>query len=56
LTLQRYGELRAFDRQEAQEAVFEYFASQIVDSASEETRRVLIHTALFPLVTAAACG
>jgi ATP/maltotriose-dependent transcriptional regulator MalT/DNA-binding SARP family transcriptional activator len=51
--LQRHGDLAGLDRHVAREGVFDYFASQIVGSASEETRRVLLHTAYFPRVTVA---
>ena len=50
--LRRQGEWNGFDQQEAREAVFEYFASQIFHSASVDTRRLLVHTAFFPRFTA----
>ncbi len=45
------GELTGIDREEAQEAVLDYFAIQILQGASEDTRLVLVSTAFFPRIT-----
>ncbi|MCW5620602.1 MAG: winged helix-turn-helix domain-containing protein [Burkholderiales bacterium] len=56
LMLERFRRAGALDTGrtlDGPEATFDYFASQIFDSASVETREILMTTALFPAVTVA---
>ncbi|MEP7248035.1 MAG: hypothetical protein ABI885_30720, partial [Gammaproteobacteria bacterium] len=48
-----YGERTGLGPGESREAVFDYFASEVLESTSAETRDVLLQTAFFPRVTAA---
>lgn len=50
--VQHHGEFKAFNARETWDAVFDYFACEVFESASAETRHVLLHTAFFPRVTA----
>lgn len=48
----RFGDPSGFDATAGREAVFDYFATQIVQGASDDERRVLLHAAFFPRLTA----